>query len=356
MDEPAAEPSIEPESIVDQARRRLADADPAAVYRSMAGLVRSSHTLLQPISYSASLAFHQPTCVAVEPEPSTAEAIHLYGRAAYPHFDRDLVDTLASPTLDHLMTEVYHLLVAEGRNIALVTNHGQIIDIALILGALELALVAETRTFGVLDERIDVNQLIPRCNLMLSKMVATTQVFGIPTPQVLQAVCRCFYSVPQTASRRRARLDPEISRANNLAMRAELEERHSVGGQVLAMAASGSQDLRLAAGLVQKVRTTWRQRRGEDPGNNASLHLQPLYNGTINLMLTCEYVLPVALSLERDHPACAVGPITRVRDAQDCHDVMRWIATAHGEATGVTTVYHEHEDDLLTQVRAVLRT
>jgi hypothetical protein len=208
----------------------------------------------------------------------------------------------------------------------------------------------------VLDERIDVNQLIPRCNLMLSKMVATTQVFGIPTPQVLQAVCRCFYSVPQTASRRRARLDPEISRANNLAMRAELEERLSVGGQVLAMAASGSQDLRLAAGLVQKVRTTWRQRRGEDPGNNASLHLQPLYNGTINLMLTCEYVLPVALSLERDHPACAVGPITRVRDAQDCHDVMRWIATAHGEATGVTTVYHEHEDDLLTQVRAVLRT
>ena len=134
MDEPAAEPSIEPESIVDQARRRLADADPAAVYRSMAGLVRSSHTLLQPISYSASLAFHQPTCVAVEPEPSTAEAIHLYGRAAYPHFDRDLVDTLASPTLDHLMTEVYHLLVAEGRNIALVTNHGQIIDIALESG------------------------------------------------------------------------------------------------------------------------------------------------------------------------------------------------------------------------------
>ena len=64
----------------------------------------------------------------------------------------------------------------------------------------------------------------------------------------------------------------------------------------------------------------------------------------------------LALSLERDHPACAVGPITRVRDAQDCHDVMRWIATAHGEATGVTTVYHEHEDDLLTQVRAVLRT
>ena len=247
-------------------------------------------------------------------------------------------------------------LTNQVRNIALVTNHGQIIDIALILGALELALVAETRTFGVLDERIDVNQLIPRCNLMLSKMVATTQVFGIPTPQVLQAVCRCFYSVPQTASRRRARLDPEISRANNLAMRAELEERLSVGGQVLAMAASGSQDLRLAAGLVQKVRTTWRQRRGEDPGNNASLHLQPLYNGTINLMLTCEYVLPVALSLERDHPACAVGPITRVRDAQDCHDVMRWIATAHGEATGVTTVYHEHEDDLLTQVRAVLRT
>ena len=58
--------------------------------------------------------------------------------------------------------------------------------------------------------------------------------------------------------------------------------------------------------------------------------------------------------------ACRVavnGPafITRVRESDDCHRVMEWIADAHQTATGVTTVYHRREDDLLTQVRDVLR-
>ena len=121
------------------------------------------------------------------------------------------------------------------------------------------------------------------------------------------------------------------------------------------MAASGSQDISLASGLARKVRSAWRQRRGEDRRDTPSLHLQPLYNGTINLMLACHYVLPVAISLDSEHPACEVGALTRVRTSEDCHDVMHWIAAAHEQATGIDTVYHQREDDLLTQVRAALR-
>ena len=72
-------------------------------------------------------------------------------------------------------------------------------------------------------------------------------------------------------------------------------------------------------------------------------------------MLTCGYVIPMAISLDPAHPACEIGGMTRVREASDCHAVMDWIASAHQETTGIATIYHHHEDPLLTQVRDILR-
>jgi hypothetical protein len=291
----------------------------------------------------------------VEPEQTGTETMQLYCHAAYPEFDKHLAGPFDAPALDHLIASVYHGLMNEGINIALVTNHGQLHDIALVLAALVLSICDDNRTFGVLGERTNLEEISQRSNLLLSRMVATTQVFSVPTTQVLQAMCRTFYSVPQTASRRRAKLDPELARANNRVMRDRLERQLADGGQLLAMAASGSQDISLASGLARKVRSAWRQRRGEERDDTPSLHLQPLYNGTIHLMLACHYVLPVAISLDSQHPACEVGGLTRVRTAEDCHDVMNWIAAAHEQATGIATVYHQREDALLTQVRAALR-
>lgn len=341
---------------VERALELLTEADPAAYHRSMTGLLRSNaRSLLQPMPYSPSTPYHDPRCVVVEPDQSGLETMRLYCHAASPDFDRLLGDPFNDPALDHLIASVYHGLMNEGINVALVTNHGQIHDIALVLAALVLALCNEDRTFGVLGERTNLEEISLRSNLLLSRMVAATQVFSIPTTKVLQSMCRTFYSVPQTASRRRAKLDPELARANNCVMRDRLERQLADGGQLLAMAASGSQDISLAAGLARKVRTAWRQRRNEEREDAPSLHLQPLYNGTISLMLTCHYVLPVAISLDSKHPACVVGGLTRVRTSEDCHDVMHWIAAAHETATGIDTVYHPREDDLLTQVRAALR-
>jgi hypothetical protein len=147
-----------------------------------------------------------------------------------------------------------------------------------------------------------------------------------------------------------------VVRANNQVMRHELDLRMSEGGQILLMAASGSQDLSLAAGLAQKVRTQWRQRRGAEPAEDTdTMHLQPLYDGTIQLMLNCRYVLPIAISLDPASPTCGIGSLTRVREKDDCHRVMEWIAEAHQAGTGVPTIYHRQEDDLLTQVRALVK-
>jgi hypothetical protein len=72
-------------------------------------------------------------------------------------------------------------------------------------------------------------------------------------------------------------------------------------------------------------------------------------------MLGCRYVLPIAVSLEPSAPSVEVGQVTRVRDKDDCHRIMEWIAEAHEQATGVPTIYHRQEDDLLTQVRSMVK-
>ncbi len=344
-----------PDDPLQRARDLLAAADPASTYRSMAGLARSSHgSVLQALPYSAALPFHDPACVVIEPKPDGYDTPHLYARATYRDFDKVLLAPFQSAESAHLLTEVFHRLTIDGSNIALVTNHGEIVDIALVLAALFLALCEPSRTFGVLGERADLDDIASRCNVLVSRMVTTRQAFSVPAVEVLSSMCRSWFSIPQTASRRRVRIDPELVRANNLVMRHELHELLDGGGQLLAMAASGSQDLSLAANLVQRVRATWRQRRGVEP-DGPSLHLQPLYDGTIHLMTTCGYVIPMAISLDATHPACVIGGMSRVREPEDCHAVMDWIASAHQEATGITTIYHHHEDPLLRQVRDVLR-
>ncbi len=336
------------------AREIMAAADPEDTYKSMLALARPTHgDILQSLPYTESMEFHDPTCVRVDPTPNGLETVDLYAHAAYPAFSEVLVGAFNSERNDHLLNQLRVRIFEDGENVALITNHGQIIDIALVCGAFLTAMCNPDRTFGALDDRVEFDELVPRMNVLVSRMVATQQAFGVPAIQVLQCGARTFLSIPQTASRRKAKLDPEVVKANNLVARHELMEQLAEGGQVLAMAASGSQDLSLAGGLLQRARTAWLKRRGEEPPETPTLHLQPLYDGTINLMRSCKYVLPVAISLDATKPACELGEMTVVKSTDDCHKVMDWIAAAHEEATGFHTIYHWHEDDLLTQVRSI---
>ena len=124
-----------------------------------------------------------------------------------------------------------------------------------------------------LDPRIAwaVDDLAERFNVLVSRMVTTRMAFNVPAMQVLQVGARTFLSVPQTLSRRRSKLEPALARANNQLMRHELDLQLSEGGQILAMAASGSQDLSVAVEMVQKIKAQWRQMRGAEPGAAAKL-------------------------------------------------------------------------------------
>ena len=344
-------------SPVQDARDLLASTDPVAYYKALSGLARQGHhAVLEPLPYRSNLDFHDPTCVVVDPRPANTDTIELFANAAYPDFPW-LLSRFRDPVVAERLDAVYQLVFNEGANVAVVTNHGQIIDIALVGGAMIDAMCSAGRTYGVLGEQIEVDDLADRFNVLVSRMVTTRMAFNVPAMQVLQVGARTFLSVPQTHSRRRSKLDPALARANNQLMRHELDLQLSEGGQILAMAASGSQDLSVAVEMVQKIKAQWRQRRGAEPDDTAeTVHLQPLYDGTMNMMLGCRFVLPIAVSLDPAHPALEVGSLTRVRQKDDCHRIMEWIADAHQQATGLPTIYHRQEDDLLTQVRAVVKT
>jgi hypothetical protein len=320
----------------------------------MLALARPSHgDILQALDYNESYEFHNPSCVRIEPSPHGLETVDLYASAAYPPFHDMLVARVRNEVNGHLLNHLRTRIFEAGENVAIVTNHGQIIDIALVCGALLYGMCSEDRTFGATEETVAFDEMADRLNVLVSRMVATQAAFGVPALQVLQCGARTFLSIPQTASRRRAKLDPAIVKANNVVARHELGEQLAKGGQILAMAASGSQDLSLAGGLLQRARKAWKKRRSDEPPETPTLHLQPLYDGTVALMRDCRYVLPVAVSMDTSNPACELGEMTVVKTADDCHRVMDWIAHAHEEATGVHTIYHWHEDDLLTQVRSI---
>ena len=62
----------------------------------------------------------------------------------------------------------------------MVTNHGQIHDIAVVFAALVVAMCRDEQTYGVLGEHLDLEELAPRANVLVSRMVATRQVFDLP--------------------------------------------------------------------------------------------------------------------------------------------------------------------------------
>ncbi|MEZ5382793.1 MAG: hypothetical protein R2754_13500 [Microthrixaceae bacterium] len=331
----------------------LAEVDPKHYFDAVSGLARSDQSsMLTPLEFDPDVEFHYPQATFVDPEPQGVETVQLYARTASPIFDDHLAAAFADPARADLLADIHHRLMIDGRNLALVTNHGDIVDIAMVLAGLTVAL-CDGRTYGVLNEELSQEELAEHCNIMVSRMVTTRAAFGLPAISVVTNMARIFLSLPQTHSRRRARLDPKLVRASNVLMRADLDRRIQQGGQLLAMAASGSQDLSLAANFAARVRSAWQGFRGEDH-DGPSLHLQPLYAGTMKIMLQCADVLPLAVCMDPKRPGLRLGSITRVRTEDDCHRVMDWIASAHEDITGVTTVYHDTEDDLLTNIRAAV--
>ena len=171
----------------------------------------------------------------VDSTPATLGTIIDTANAAEPRFDqmrqRLLDDEGTSMMLSHIGEDL-----RSGMNIVIVTNHGEIKDIAVALAAFH-ATIRETDTKWGYESDFTTNML-------LSKMVAHLGFYGIePVTATLGQMCdRQYFSFPQTDSIRNSRISPKLVETYNKALRAAIKARMHTGGNLFAIAPSGTID------------------------------------------------------------------------------------------------------------------
>jgi hypothetical protein len=212
---------------------------------------------------------------------------------------RDLLDTIS------------HYL-KDGKNIALVTNHSQLHDIAIAQGALIYALQDP--------------ELIPNNAIVISKLITRIEAFGLPATSVVGNLAHCFFSIPRTKSIFRSSIDNDVATIANTDMIRRLGSfMNEPAGKLVAIAPSGSTD----------------ERHIED-NTLRKLTMQRMSSGTAMLLNQFDYVLPVAIWLEarQDRYSISIGDIKKLHDSE-AHNVMNWLAAEISHLAGVTTEYEE---------------
>jgi len=201
-----------------------------------------------------------------------------------------------------------------GQNIILVTNHSDLKDIAYTLAAYYISLKSMGYSF--------------KSSLVMSKIVTFLGVGGYeePASNILKNICdEEFFSFPRTESIKNSRIGNKLVDTYNYSVRAAMMHRLNQGGNLFAMAPSG---------------TTDKPKPGEDPN---TLYMGRLGNGTAKLMYSNNsLVLPVAVWLDNGQVVfkpCAVP--TRVNNEAEAHDIMAKIAyTLTQNVDGKTFIYN----------------
>lgn len=319
------------EEIIDriaEVRELLTGYDDQAVYdvlRELGGR-NTQPGGLELMDYQADLPFHQLENALVRPAPIGNAELAEYGPAAHPHFDVISLAWREHPDLLRTIAGEVEL-PSDGRNYTVVTNHSNVIDIALVLGGLRLEI----------QNWLDPMRFSQRSTLIISRGITTTTIklqklnAMLPAVSALQLFTHVGFSFPTTPTvRSKGFPDGLVPLANEL-IKLELEIRLREGGHILGVAPSASKDLVFS----EKV------------------HMQPLHHGTMQLMRG--WLIPVAVTLDGEEPACKVLPHRYVYSNDDCHQAMHEIARECHRQTLVPHKYHDHPqrfERILEGVRA----
>lgn len=219
-----------------------------------------------------------------------------------------------------------------GENVAVITNHGEIYDIAIILTALRVALAKNANDNK--EEPIETN----RFNLIVHRMISQLGVASkedsetiAPALGILQLLRETYLSFPRTENAKKAHIPAELVKKCNDLMLDKLNEKMSGGGQILAFAPSGSKDESI------------RDRLGR------MLHvIKPVNAGTYRLMQAPNTkILAVGVALNsKDGPRCSMSELTTCSNDKDCEDLLETIAKRHTSLTGIITHYAHSQEDL----------
>lgn len=218
-------------------------------------------------------------------------------------------------------------------NVVIITNHGEIYDIAIIQAALRVALARHA---------VDNDKPLltaDRFNLIVHRMISQ---LGVPdrehperTPApalgILQLVGETYLSFPRTENSRKAQIPPELDRKCNDLMLESLGNKMSTGGQILAFAPSGSKDesIRDKFGKWFKV-------------------IKPVNAGTYRLMQQDKaWILAVGVALNHDTgPVCSISELTKCQSDDECDELLDSIAERHARLTKIKTVYARKQADI----------
>lgn len=255
-----------------------------------------------------------PMCFYVEGEPQSVEDVDGVAGLIKPQFF-EIQDMLAAQQNTSATISSISNSLESGSNVAIVTSHEDITDIAFALKLVGNFLV-------------DPKDPPPDSAIVVSKMIAEIGYdLGHDDPVVgiraLQLLCKdIFLSWPRTESAKSEinRLPPnEVSR-HNRQMAEKLTEDLDKGGRLLAVAPTGT------------TRVSF-----DEAGE---YKLNPLRDGTIEIMKhPLTQVLPMIVQFKEGAPAVAMhDELISVTNSEEANNVRRLLAKMHTEQAQKTGV------------------
>lgn len=147
---------------------------------------RNTKGLLKPLSYNASKAYNNISVVSLPANPVANEHLAPLGRTA--HIGFSAIENAWNEHIDMLAFVAGEMRNSK-TNFTLVTNHSNVIDIALVLGAMRLAI----------DPWICGEDFSVSSGLVISRGIVSTQAvvenlsFSMPTVEVIQMFANVFF-------------------------------------------------------------------------------------------------------------------------------------------------------------------
>lgn len=212
-----------------------------------------------------------------------------------------------------------------GESVSVITNHGEIYDIGLVLGALRVALARH----ALINELSALSAT--SFNIILHRMLAQLGVrdkegLEASAINILQLVGNIFLSFPRTESSKKstAAIPSELIDACNTRMLAELDKQLAEGGQILAFAPSGSKDEPQRNRFGQRIKV-----------------MKPVNKGTFKLMRRPgTKVLAVSVHVAgADNTSCIISELTTCDSDAACIELLNSIAENHTRLSGIETKF-----------------
>ncbi len=247
---------------------------------------------VNPEKYPSQLSLH------IEGDPQSAAVVENIATIAEPRFSKFMEILEETEKNKQEMSRIGELLKG-GNNVIIATNHGNLIDIALVEAAIYSMLNKQ-------DYQLKTGIVISKMAAMLGFKI-NTQI--APCTDVLKLLCSdIFLSYPRSESMKKSRLSkllPDEIDRHNKSMRKMVRQKLDEGGMLLAIAPSGAKDKMCDS-------------------DSKNYLLGPLGVGTTGMIVHPRtYVLPVAIWLDGEVPFMEICDIPRLMNSdQGVHDMM----------------------------------